>query len=72
MLFVFYLLLILSDVVSLVGGSMFRKINLVLLMLFPIVCLSQKKVVIDTRLMMKKDVGNFEILVKGNGQDNCH
>ena len=72
MLFVFYLLLILSDVVSLVGVLMFRKINLLLLVLFPIVGLSQKKVVIDTRLMMKKDVGNFEILVKGNGQDNCH
>ena len=28
MLFVFYLLLILSDVVSLVGGLIFRKINI--------------------------------------------
>jgi hypothetical protein len=42
MLFVFYLLLILSDVASLLGVSMFRKINLVLLVLFPMVCLSQK------------------------------
>ena len=72
MLFVFYLLLILSDVVSLVGVLMFRKINLLLLVLFPIVGLSQKKVVIGTILMMKKDVGNFAILVKGNRQDNCH
>jgi hypothetical protein len=30
----------------------------------------KRKVVIGTKLMMKKDVGNFAIRVKGNGQDN--